>query len=91
MNIGDWVKRKGSFRRVEKDGNEKWVGPRWHLVESIVAGDAVTKCGKRMKDPGLEIRPEMPLTRLIGQPHLCRAGCDRPGLVVFNNEDDGAS
>jgi hypothetical protein len=36
MNIGDWVQR-------EKRGVP-------HLVESIVSGDVVTKCGKRMRN-----------------------------------------
>ena len=36
MNIGDWVQR-------EKRGVP-------HLIESIVAGDVVTKCGKRLRD-----------------------------------------
>ena len=34
--IGTWVKR-------EKRRN-------WHFVESLVAGDAVTKCGRRLAD-----------------------------------------
>jgi hypothetical protein len=36
MNIGDWVQR-------EKRGVP-------HYVESIVAGDVVTRCGKRMRN-----------------------------------------
>ncbi len=36
MTIGDWVRREH--------------GGKPHLVESIVAGDAVTKCGRRMAD-----------------------------------------
>ena len=36
MIVGDWVQR--AKRGVS------------HLVESIVAGDVVTKCGKRMRD-----------------------------------------
>lgn len=35
MDIGDWIRREG--------GQTKW-----HHVESVVAGDAVTKCGRRM-------------------------------------------
>jgi len=57
-------------------------GMKWHYVESVVAGAAVTQCGKRMEPKngdgiGLEAREEMPLTRMIGQPQLCRAGCDQ--------------
>jgi hypothetical protein len=36
MNIGDWVAR-------EKRGKA-------HLVESIVSGDVVTRCGRRLTD-----------------------------------------
>lgn len=36
MNIGDWVQR-------ERRGKA-------HKVESVVAGDAVTKCGRRLAD-----------------------------------------
>ena len=78
MNIGDWVRRppRGKF----------------HLVESVVAGDVITRCGRRMADDNpFEVRDVMPLTRLIGQPQLCKAGCDRPGMVVFNNEDDAST
>jgi len=57
--IGSWVRR----------------GPRrkWHLCESVVSDDAVTRCGRRMAPP-LEVSPAEPLTRMIGQPQLCR-GC----------------
>lgn len=69
MNIGNWVKRRGG---------------KWHLVESIVDGDAITKCGRRMdrekpyRDGALKVSDVMPLTRLIGQPQLCKGGCDTP-------------
>ena len=59
MEIGNWV------RRAKRPG-------KWHLVESIVADDAFVRCGRRMRDPGLEIWPTEPLTRLIGQPQNCR-------------------
>lgn len=71
--IGVWVKRTGT---------------KWHLVDSVVAGDAVTRCGRRMRDPDLQVSEVMPLTRMIGQPQLCKAGCDPGGMVVFNKEDD---
>ena len=88
MQIGNWVKR----------GRGKW-----HVVESIVAEDAVTRCGKRMADwpdshgPGkLQVSALMPLTRMIGQPQLCKAGCEaresgdhhEPGILL---EDDGST
>ncbi len=77
LQIGQWVRRKGG---------------KWHIVESIVAGDAITKCGRRLRDEvELQVSDVMPLTRAIGQPQLCKAGCDRPGMVVFNNEDDGST
>lgn len=28
---------------------------RWHLVESVIAGDAVTRCGRRMAHAGLTL------------------------------------
>ena len=79
VNIGSWVKREGTFR-LREDGT--WTGPRWHLVESVVAEDAVTRCGKRMdrvtRSGGeLQVSEVMPLTRMISQPQLCKAGCDR--------------
>jgi len=63
MNIGDWVRRRST---------------KWHLVDSVVAGDAFTRCGRRMRKDGLrlEVSDVMPLTRMIGQPQLCRQ-CDR--------------
>jgi len=36
MRVGDWVQR-------ERSGMP-------HLVESLVAGDVITRCGKRMTD-----------------------------------------
>lgn len=63
LAIGTWVRRRGQ---------------KYHLVESIVAGDAVTACGRRMDRYKPWIRGElyvldtMPLTRAIGQPQLCR-------------------
>jgi hypothetical protein len=66
VTIGQWVQR-----------NTK--GAKWHLVESVVAGDAVTKCGRRMDSRtrsegiGLEVSDVQPLTRMIDQPQLCRA------------------
>ena len=68
MNIGNWIRRTG---RKSK----------WHLLESVVAGDAVTRCGRRMLDPGLEVSALIPLTRLIGQPQLCRQ-CHREPEVA---------
>lgn len=60
--IGSWVRRDQG---------------KWHRVESIVAGDAITRCGRRMTDPIAEVSEVMPLTRAIDQPQLCRAGCER--------------
>lgn len=62
-DIGSWVKRKPRQK--------------WHRVDSIVAGDAVTRCGKRLRDPFAAVSEVQPLTRMIGQPQLCKAGCDR--------------
>lgn len=41
MTIGDWVRRDDPSRTVDEH--------RWHLVESIVADAAITKCGRRME------------------------------------------
>lgn len=63
--IGSWVKRTRT---------------KWHLADSIVAGDVVTRCGRRMADKAdapFQVSDVMPLTRMIGQPQLCKAGCDR--------------
>ena len=64
MTIGAWVRRPRG---------------KWHLVESTVAGDAFTKCGRRMDRTTtrgeLEVSEVMPLTRMIGQPQNCRS-CD---------------
>ena len=68
MKIGDWVRRRG----------------KWHLVESIVADAAITRCGRRMEptasydgqDVPLEVSEVEPLTRMIGQPQNCKR-CSR--------------
>jgi hypothetical protein len=76
MKIGDWVKREGPTTPIVVDGQPELRGPKWHLCESVVAGDAFTHCGRRMGARtgrgGLEVSPTKPLTRMIGQPHLCR-------------------
>ena len=66
FEIGYWVRRKGA-------------GAKWHLIESDIAGDAVTHCGRRMKSLNdehpiapLQFSTVMPLTRMIGQAQLCR-------------------
>ena len=63
MSIGQWVRRE-TRKHVTK----------WHLVESVVADDAVTRCGRRMRNElgGLKVSDAMPLTRMIGQPQLCK-------------------
>lgn len=62
MTIGQWVRRKTT---------------KWHLIDSVVADDAFTRCGRRMRNEGycLETSDVMPLTRMIGQPQLCKQ-CD---------------
>jgi hypothetical protein len=64
IDVGTWVRRRG--RRMGK----------WHLVESVVAGDAFTRCGRRMRNEPvegelLEVSDGEPLTRMIGQPQNC--------------------
>jgi hypothetical protein len=72
MEIGNWISR------VRLNADLVLVRrSKWHLVESIVAGDAITKCGRRMEPKtrsggyGLDISEVEPLTRMIGQPQLC--------------------
>ncbi len=64
MKIGEWVRRPQRGK--------------WHRVESVVADDAVTSCGRRLdNEGGLERSEVMRLTRaIIGQPQLCKQ-CDR--------------
>jgi len=46
---------------------------KWHRVESVIDGDQVTKCGRRLSSrKGNETAETEPLTRMIGQPQLCR-------------------
>jgi hypothetical protein len=64
--IGAWVKRARG---------------KWHVVESVVADRVVIRCGKEMarvtRSGGeLQVSALMPLTRMIGQPQLCKAGCE---------------
>lgn len=60
--IGNWVRRHGRGK--------------WHVVESVVAGDAITKCGRRMAPRpggvGLDVSEVEPLTRMIDQPQNCK-------------------
>jgi hypothetical protein len=62
VTIGDWVRRD--------DGSTKW-----HLVDSVVDGEPFTRCGRRLRrraNQGFEAVGTVPLTRMIGQPHLCQ-------------------
>lgn len=59
MEIGNWVRRPGG---------------KWHLVESTVAGDAFTRCGRRMDSINthgqrLEVSE---VDRMIDQPQNCK-------------------
>jgi len=63
LEIGSWVRRDGAYRS------------KWHLIESTIAGDAVTHCGRRLRNEtagSLEVSKVEPLTRAIGQPQLCK-------------------
>jgi hypothetical protein len=65
LNIGDWV------RRVTGDGKAL---TKWHLVESVVDDEPFLNCGRRLRkrtDSWFETVDTAPLTRMIGQPHLC--------------------
>jgi hypothetical protein len=83
MNIGNWVARFKGQRRITQ----------WHLVESVIEDRAVVRCGREMdrvtaSGGELQVSEVMPLTRLIGQPQLCKAGCDRSEP---HPEDDASS
>ncbi len=56
--IGTWIRRpKG----------------KWHLIESLVAAASITHCGRRLEPLATdELSAVMPLTRMIGQPQLCK-------------------
>lgn len=56
VSVGSWVKNE--------------PGQKWHIVESLVAGDAVTRCGRRLADPFAETADVEPLT--TDQFQLCR-------------------
>lgn len=67
VTIGQWVRRSRSRAK-------------WHVVESVIADDPITRCGRRLRhgrtsNGELEVSDVMPLTRMIGQPQLCAAGC----------------
>jgi hypothetical protein len=62
MEIGQWIRRRGRLSHV------------WHFVESIVADDVVTRCGRRMALEGLYVQNSQPLDG------ACRAGCHRSFL-----------
>lgn len=62
IDIGCWVRRTYG---------------KWHLVESLVAGAAFTRCGRRMEPETpsggeLEVSVVEVLTRMIGQPQNCK-------------------
>lgn len=66
IEIGNWVRREKS-------------GAKWHLVESVIDDEAITRCGRRMEQASalndleaLDVSDVMPLTRMIGQPQLCK-------------------
>lgn len=77
VNIGNWIRRSGQ---------------KWHLAESVVAGDVVTRCGRRMRDSlPFYVSEVMPLTRMIGQPQLCKAGCDKDEVATITEADNIAA
>lgn len=69
--IGNWVRRVYTTKSYHTT--------KWHLVESVVAGAVITRCGRRLEAKTnakagneLEVSKVMPLTRLIGQPQNCQ-------------------
>lgn len=64
MTIGQWVRRITPSQAIT----------RWHLVESVIDDEPVTRCGRRLRaraGTALKAVDVMPLTRMIGQPQLC--------------------
>lgn len=63
LAIGTWVQRPD--RRAK-----------WHRVESVIAGAAITRCGKRLERAtgGVElvVSEGEPFSRLPGQPQNCQ-------------------
>ena len=56
--IGTWVRRASG---------------KWHATESVIAGAAITHCGRRLEPRDTDEHSDvMPLTRAIGQPQLCK-------------------
>lgn len=76
-HIGSWVRRVKRIRiEDERDVLQKIT--KWHYTDSVIAGAAVTTCGRRLEphiasrpDTELEVSDVKPLTRMIGQPQLC--------------------
>ena len=74
MEIGNWVRRQQSATATLTVA----IPSKWHRVESVVAGAAITRCGKRMEPllangKTLQVVQTEPLTRMIGQPQNCAA------------------
>ena len=75
VEIGMWVRRVGAKRR--RDGS--WT-VKWHKVVRMTSkGSLITACGLlvfRYYLDHWETSEVEPLTRMIGQPQLCKR-CDR--------------
>ncbi|MGV0984964.1 MAG: hypothetical protein ACOYB2_10445 [Limnohabitans sp.] len=76
LAIGDWVRRDQDTDPSDEDQTK------WHLVESVVAGAAITKCGRRMEPVvdgmKLEVAAHSAITIDTSdrvQPLVCGAGC----------------
>ena len=80
MNIGQWVRRVRIVSDSASASAFKEALTKWHYIDSTVARDAFLSCGRRLQDrPDLgefELSDVKPLTRMIGQPQLCKQ-CDR--------------
>lgn len=64
VKVGQWVRR-------HKDG------AKWHRVESVIAGEPVTRCGRRLdvldaQGRSFDVSETEVLTRVIGQPQNCK-------------------
>jgi hypothetical protein len=75
MNIGHWVRRVYEGKRYRTT--------KWHLIESVIDDEPITRCGRRMdrhtlagSANRLETVETEPLTRMIGQPQNC-SRCSR--------------
>ena len=74
VGIGDWVRRENLAV--------------WHLVESVVAGDAIARCGLRLSHEATKTGGELLVAIFVpGREPRCHACAGR--WMDFGNLDNG--